>query len=58
TLTGLRRPLTNGTIVSALLRLPAGAMRTIALIYWQALCLKCKGARFRARPTPPNQEVS
>jgi DUF1365 family protein len=58
TLTGPRVPLTNGAILSALLRRPAGAMRTVALIYWQALRLKLKGARFRARPTPPNQEVS
>jgi hypothetical protein len=58
TLTGPRAPLTNVTILTALLRCPAGAMRTVALIYWQALRLKLKGARFRARPKPPNQEVS
>lgn len=58
TLAGPRAPLTNAAILTALLRRPAGAMRTIALIYWQALRLKLKGARFRARPIPPNQEVS
>jgi len=58
TLTGARARLTNGAILTALLRRPAGAMRTVALIHWQALRLKLKGARFRARPTPPNQEVS
>lgn len=58
TLTGPRAPLTNGAIIAALLRRPAGAMRTITLIHWQALRLKLKGARFRARPTPPNHEVS
>lgn len=58
TLSGPRAPLTNTAILAALLRRPAGAMRTIALIYWQALRLKLKGARFRARPTPPNREVS
>jgi DUF1365 family protein len=58
TLTGPRAPLSNVSILTELLRRPAGAMRTIALIYWQALCLKLKGARFRDRPTPPNQEVS
>jgi DUF1365 family protein len=58
TLTGPRAPLTNLSILTALLRRPAGALRTIALIHWQALRLKLKGARFRARPTPPNQEVS
>ena len=58
TLTGQRRPLTNGAILAALCRRPAGALRTVVLIYWQALRLKLKGAGFRARPTPPNQEVS
>lgn len=58
TLVGPRAPLTNGAILTALLRRPAGALRTVALIYWQALRLKLKGARFRARPTPPNHEVS
>ncbi len=58
TLAGPRVRLTNTAILSALLRRPAGARRTVALIYWQALRLKLKGARFRARPTPPNHEVS
>lgn len=58
TLAGPREPLTNSAILTALLRRPAGALRTVALIYWQALRLKLKGARFRARPIPPNQEVS
>jgi DUF1365 family protein len=58
TLIGPRAPLSNVSILTALLRRPAGAMRTIALIYWQALRLKLKGARFRSRPTPPNHEVS
>ena len=58
TFVGRRTPLTNMQILTALLRRPGGAARTIALIYWQALRLKLKGARFRARPTPPNKEVS
>lgn len=58
TLTGRRAPLTNGALLTAMMRRPAGALRTIALIHWQALRLKLKGARFRARPTPPNEEVS
>lgn len=58
TLTGLRQPLTNIAILTALIRRPAGAMRTLGLIYWQALRLKLKGARFRSRPTPPKEEVS
>ncbi|RKF17124.1 DUF1365 domain-containing protein [Roseovarius spongiae] len=58
TLTGTRAPLTNTAIMVASLRRPAGAMRTIAMIYWQALRLKMKGARFRTRPAPPNNKVS
>lgn len=58
TLTGPRAPLTNVSILTALIRRPIGALRTIALIYWQALRLKLKGAGFRARPTPPKHEVS
>jgi hypothetical protein len=30
----------------------------MALIHWQALILKLKGARYRTRPTPPTHEVS
>lgn len=58
TLRGPLVPLTNGGILRASLRRPAGAFRTIALIYWQALKLKLKGARYRTRPTPPKEEVS
>jgi DUF1365 family protein len=58
TLSGLRKPLTSGGILRAGLRRPFGALRTIALIYWQALRLKLKGASYRSRPTPPNSEVS
>ena len=58
TLTGARKPLSNLSILAALLRRPTGALRTITLIHWQALRLKLKGARYRTRPTPPEQEVS
>lgn len=58
TLTGDRRPLTNAGLLAAGLRRPFGALRTIALIHWQALRLKLKGARYRTRPTPPAHEVS
>jgi len=58
TLRGPLVPLTNGGIVRASLRRPAGALRTIALIYWQALKLKLKGARYRTRPAPPKEEVT
>ncbi|MGC8201870.1 DUF1365 domain-containing protein [Aliiroseovarius sp. PTFE2010] len=58
TLAGKRQPLTNRVILGAALRRPYGAIRTIALIYWQAVRLKLKGARYRTRPQPPEQEVS
>ncbi|MCB1338094.1 MAG: DUF1365 domain-containing protein [Maritimibacter sp.] len=58
TLEGPLRPLTTGGIVGASLRRPAGALRTIVLIYWQALKLKAKGARYRVRPEPPSEEVT
>lgn len=58
TLSGPRRPMTNTGLIIAGLRRPLGALRTIMLIYWQALRLKLKGARYRTRPTPPQTEVT
>ena len=58
TLSGAVRPLSSRSILWASLRRPAGALRTIALIHWQALILKLKGARYRRRPLPPSHEVS
>lgn len=58
TLTGARHPLTNGSILRATLRRPFGALRTLILIYAQALRLKVKGARYRPRPAPPKDSLS
>ena len=58
TLTGRRLPLTNAGILRAMLRRPFGARRVLALIHWQALKLWWKGAQFRPRPTPPDDEIS
>ncbi|MGY3438702.1 MULTISPECIES: DUF1365 domain-containing protein [unclassified Marinovum] len=58
TLTGPRRPLTNGAILRFCLRRPFGARRVLALIHWQAFKLWLKGARYRTRPEPPKAEVS
>ena len=58
TLTGLRRPITNASIIKAALRRPFGSRRVLALIHWQALKLWFKGATFRAQPEPPTKEVS
>lgn len=58
TLTGQRKPISNTGLIKALLRRPFGSRRVLALIHWQALKLWWKGARYRARPEPPTQEVS
>lgn len=58
TLSGPRAPLTNAGLLRASLRRPLGGLRTIALIHWQALRLKLKGARYRTRPAPPKTEVT
>jgi DUF1365 family protein len=58
TLTGKRVPLTNATVLKSALRRPLGARRVLALIHWQALKLWWKGARYRARPVPPAEEVT
>ena len=58
TLTGTRKPLTNTGILRAMLRRPMGSRRVLGLIHWQALKLWWKGAAFRARPEPPQEEVS
>jgi len=58
TLSGPRALLTNRAILMSLMRRPAGALRTMVLIHWQALRLKLMGALFRPRPTPSNQKVS
>ncbi|WP_233192660.1 DUF1365 domain-containing protein [Acidimangrovimonas sediminis] len=58
TLSGPRRPLTNACLVGAALRRPFGPLRTLALIYWQALRLKLKGAAYRPVPPAPTREVT
>lgn len=58
TLKGARRPLTNASILRAVLRRPFGSRRVLALIHWQALKLWWKGAQYRARPAPPSHDIS
>ncbi len=57
-LVGNRAPLTNRAILTAALRRPFGPIRTVFLIYYQALRLKLAGATYRSRPTPPEKEIS
>ncbi len=58
TLSGPSVPMTNSGLLKACLRRPFGALRTMFLIHWQALRLKLKGAKYRARPKPPKSEVT
>lgn len=58
TLSGPRRPLRTGAMIRAALRRPLGSRRVLALIHWQALRLWWKGAPYRRRPAPPQNEVS
>lgn len=58
TLTGKRQPLTNAGILTFLLRRPFGSRRVLGLIHWQAFKLWWKGATFRSRPEPPEEQVS
>lgn len=58
TLTGQRAPMTNRSILWALIRRPFGSRRVQALIHWQALKLWWKGATYSTRPAPPAKEVS
>ncbi|MGL4308919.1 MAG: DUF1365 domain-containing protein [Paracoccaceae bacterium] len=58
TLVGPRTPMTSAGLLRAALCRPLGAVRTILLIYWQALRLRLKGARYRDRPKPPKTEVT
>ena len=58
TLTGPRKPISNGSILWSLLRRPFGSRRVLALIHWQALKLWWKGSRYRSPPEPPRDEVS
>jgi DUF1365 family protein len=58
TLTGQRRPATNRRLIWSALRRPFGAARVVALIFWQAMKLKWKGAVYAPPPIPPIKEVS
>ena len=58
TLIGKRHPLGNAAILRACLRRPFGSRRVLALIHWQALKLWLKGALYRPRPQPPQDEVT
>jgi hypothetical protein len=56
TLTGKLQPLTSRGVLGMALRF--GSRRVVALIFWQALKLRLKGAKYKPVPTPPVDEVS
>ena len=58
TLAGPLTPVTTKRVLGVILRRPLGALRVFALIHWQAIKLKLKGAPYRVRPLPPKEEVS
>lgn len=57
-MTGPLVTLTAHVVLATGFRRPGGALRVIAKIYWHALRLKLKGAAYRRRPAPPDQEIS
>ena len=57
-LVGPRQKLTDASIARMLITRPFGSLRTIVLIYWQALKLKFRGETYRTRPAPPEEEIS
>lgn len=58
TLEGARLPMTAPRLLRAALRFPFAGLRATALIHWQALQLRLKGAPFRPRPLPPAEDLS
>lgn len=58
TLSGHLEPLSTKGLLRMIACRPLGALRVSALIYWQAIRLKLKGAPYQARPLPPTEEVT
>ncbi|MCY4306373.1 MAG: DUF1365 domain-containing protein [Aestuariivita sp.] len=58
TLTGRIKPLTNASILRAMMKRPFGSRRVLSLIHWQAFKLWWKGERYRIRPEPQETDVT
>lgn len=58
TLAGTRRPLRSIDILWSVVKRPFGSLRVLALIYYQAMILRLKGARMRPLPPPPEPDVT
>jgi DUF1365 family protein len=57
TQTGERARLSDAALASALFAYPLLTVKVVAAIHWEALRLWLKGARYHARPRPPEQDV-
>jgi DUF1365 family protein len=55
---GDRRPLTDGALLMAFLRMPLLGLKVVAGIHWEALKIWRKGVAFRSRPPAPAQDVT
>ncbi len=53
-----RRAITRSALTRVLARHPAMTLRVLAAIYVQALRLRCKGARWHARPAPADASAA
>ncbi|MGB5559973.1 MAG: DUF1365 domain-containing protein [Paracoccaceae bacterium] len=58
TLTGSRRSLGSTDILWSVIKRPFGSLRVLALIYFQAMVLRAKGAGMRPLPPEPETEVT
>ncbi len=58
TYSGQRRPFTAAEALKAVLGHPLMTLKVIAGIHWEAVRLWAKGARYHARPTPPDIAAS
>ena len=55
---GVRLPLTDGTLISRFLSHPLVSFKVIAGIHWEALKLLRKRVGFRSKPAPPAKNVT
>lgn len=51
--TGVRRELSDGALLSAIVTYPLMTLGVVAAIHWEAVKLLAKGLRLRRRPPPP-----
>lgn len=56
--TGVRRELSDSTLLRALVTYPFLTLGVVAAIHWEAAKLFTKGLRFRRRPLPPHAPVT